>query len=117
MNKSKAKGTMAETAVVNWFFGRAWPAMRRTLHGRFDLGDVFIHPNVMIEVKATREINLSEFMRQVEVEQTNANAEVGVCIIKRRGTTDVGKWYMVMTVDTGERLLRAALHESKDDAG
>lgn len=93
----KAKGRTAENAVVRWLQANGVPyAERRRLAGTKDEGDITGIPGLVIEVKNCRKIELSSFMRQLSDEMFNADADTGVAIIKKRGTTDVGEWYAAM---------------------
>jgi hypothetical protein len=108
-NPSKQKGTTAETAVVRWFQGHGWPrAERRALSGAYDMGDINLEPGIVVEVKNTKTITLAEFVAETERERINANAEFGMCVIKKRGTTDPGQFYAVTSLDQMAWLLRAA---------
>ena len=105
-NPSKAKGTAWETAVVTWLRANGFPyAERRTLAGANDKGDVSGVPGVVLECKATKTITLSTFVDELLVEMANAQADIGAVVIKRRGTTDVGRAYAVMPMDVFVRLI------------
>jgi len=109
MSASKQKGTAAETAVVRWFQDHGWPrAERRALSGAYDMGDINLEPGIVVEVKNTKTITLAEFVAETERERINANAEFGMCVIKKRGTTDPGQFYAVTSLDQMAWLLRAA---------
>jgi hypothetical protein len=97
MSKSKQKGTSAETAVVNYLKDK-WkiPAERRALTGALDKGDISGIFDVVLEVKNHKTMTLGQWMEELKVEVTNASAETGVVVHKRKGTTDVGEWYASM---------------------
>lgn len=106
MSRERAKGTAAETAVVRYLRDQgATHVERRALHGSVDRGDVTGLPGVVIEVKSHARITLAEFVDEAVEEGVNADAEVAVAWIKRRGTTDPGAWYVAMT---GEQFVRLA---------
>lgn len=109
MSKSKQKGTAAETAVVNWLKkqGRDY-VERRSLNGVNDRGDIAGIPAVVIEVKNHATMKLPEWLRELDVEIKNDNAETGVVIHKKKGTTDVGEWYATMPVKIWYDLLKEA---------
>lgn len=97
MSASKRKGTAAETAVVNFLRERGFPhAERRALHGNNDLGDITGCGPVVFEVKNHRELKLSEWLEELQIEIQNANADTGAVIAKRRGITNPAMWYAVM---------------------
>jgi hypothetical protein len=109
MSKSKQKGTSAETAVVNWLKKQGRKNVeRRSLSGVNDRGDIAGIPEVVIEVKNHARMTLPEWLRELEVEIQNDNADTGVVIHKKKGTTNVGEWYATMPVDLWYQLLDKA---------
>lgn len=105
-NPSKAKGTSLETALVNWLHSRGHLARRVALAGNMDQGDVRVENwPIVLECKNVKAITLSTFVDEANREAANAALPYGVAIVKRRGTTDVGRYYAVMDVDTLERML------------
>jgi hypothetical protein len=96
-NPSKAKGTAWESAVVGYLRDHGHPhAERRVLTGHADKGDVTGIPGVVIECKAERTITLAAYMDEVEAEMANANAPIGVAVVKRRNRPPADA-YVVMT--------------------
>lgn len=99
-NPPRKKGTAAETAVVNWLRANGFGgADRQPLRGR-DQGDITACPGVIIEVKDHKRVAggippavLTEWMRQTEAERCNADADLGILVVKRSGTADPGRWY------------------------
>lgn len=85
-NPSKAKGTAAETAVVKYARENGFPlADRLTLTGRYDRGDIGLCPGVIVEVKhhATySRTDIEEWQRETFREQMNANASIGILVIR-----------------------------------
>jgi len=109
MSKSKQKGTAAETAVVNWLVGRGRKHVeRRSLNGSNDRGDIAGIPGVVLEIKNHARMELSQWLSELEVEMLNDKADTGVVIHKKKGTTDVGKWYATMPVEVWYKLLGEA---------
>ena len=109
MNKSKIKGTSAETAVVKWLIGKGRKHVeRRSLNGSNDRGDIAGLPGVVIEVKNHARMTLSEWLEELEVEMHNDKADTGVVLHKKKGTTDVGKWYATMPADVWFKLVEEA---------
>lgn len=109
MNRSKAKGTAGETAIVATLIEEGWPhAERRALKGNLDRGDVAGLPGVMIEAKAEKSYDISGWLKEVAVEKANDNAAVGACWFKIRGKTDPRQWGVVMTGAQFVELLKAA---------
>jgi hypothetical protein len=109
VSKSKQKGTAAETAVVNWLVSKGRKHVeRRTLNGSNDRGDIAGIPAVVLEVKNCVKMELSAWLKELDVEMHNDKADTGVVIHKKKGTTDVGLWYATMPVDVWYKLLEEA---------
>lgn len=109
MSAAKQKGTMAETAVVNWLKGKGRPYVeRRSLNGNNDRGDIAGIPCVVIEVKNCARMELPKWLSELEVEVKNDKADTGTVIHKKKGTTDVGQWYATMPADTWYDLIAKA---------
>lgn len=105
-NPSKQRGTAWETAVVRWLNDHGFPyAERRTLAGTADKGDITGIPGVVLECKNTKSISLAQFIDELEVEMSNARADLGAVVIKRRGTTNVADAYAVMPMRIFARLI------------
>ena len=106
MSAARAKGTAWETAIVNYLIGEGFVmAERRALAGALDKGDITGIPGVVIEAKNTKTINLAQFVDEANVEAINANADVGVAWVKRRGKTSPAEAYVVMSGTTFMELL------------
>ena len=104
-NPKKAKGTAAETAVVN-YLKKTWDTVeRRALAGSADKGDISGIPNVCIEVKDHKKMVLSGWIKELDEEMKNAQALTGAVIHKKRGTLNVGEWYATMPVEVYVNLL------------
>lgn len=100
---NKAKGREAENQVCDYLNANGYTVERRRQEGVNDRGDVAGLPGVVIEVKNTKQLALSQFVTEATREAGNdsANGEVvGVAWIKKRGTTDPGQWYVAMNGDT-----------------
>lgn len=97
MSKQRAKGTAAETAVVNYLKAHGFPhAERRALHGTADKGDITGCGPVVFEVKNHKTLDLAGWVKELETEMLNAKVDVGAVVAKKRGTTDPGEWYAVL---------------------
>lgn len=100
MSASRAKGTRAESALVDYLRAHGWPyAERRALGGNRDRGDIAGIPGTVIEVKNTARMELAEWVKEAEVEAGNDGAGVWFVVAKRRGHSDPGRWYAIATVD------------------
>lgn len=116
-NRSKQKGTAAESAVVAYLQRRGWiHAERRTLSGAHDKGDIAGVVGVCLEVKSCKTFDLAGWLKEVEVEQANAKASVGAVIAKKRGTTNPAEWYALLTVKQLCDLLAAAGYRDQNHA-
>lgn len=110
MNRSKAKGSLYETALVNYFRSKGWIADRLRQTGTEDEGDLAIRiPGdlipVVVEAKAERQMNLSSYIAQAEKEaQAYArHRELHVIpewlAIVKRPNKPIGQSYVVITLD------------------
>jgi hypothetical protein len=107
VNRSKAKGTAAETAVVRFLQTVGFPyAERRTLNGTHDRGDIAGIPSVVIEVKNCAKQELGSWVAEAERERDNDRATLGVVWHKRRGKTDPAHWFVTMSGAQFAALLR-----------
>ena len=105
-NPSKARGTAYETALVGWLQTHGHPyAERRTLAGAHDRGDIAGIPGVVLEAKNCKTIALAAWVDELAVEIGNAGVDIGAVVIRRRGTSDVGRSYAVMPLDVFNRLI------------
>lgn len=110
VNRSKAKGTSAESAVVDhlklWFPG----CERRTLSGSADKGDVSGIADFVGEVKNCGTYDFGGWAREARAEAANASAAYYAAIIKPRGVGDtrVGEWWALTHLDNYASLLAVA---------
>ena len=107
MSKSKQKGTLAETAVAD-YLRQTFPAVeRRALSGVNDKGDISNVPGCVIEVKNQRSYKIHEWMKETETERLNADANLGVLVIKPNGVgvSNVDKWWAVVSLEAITRLI------------
>ena len=101
-NPSGNKGTKGETARVKYLVARGWKyATRIPKTGNRDKGDLILDQAVpvVIESKETKGFTPSSFLAELEAEIANANGEFGFVIAKKRGTTDVGQYYALTSVE------------------
>lgn len=116
MTKARAKGTAAETALVNYLRFQGWPyAERRALSGSVDKGDITGTPGVVWEVKAGTTLCIPQWLRETEQERINARGHVGVLVVKPKGVGvgNVDRWWSVMPLYQVTALLRAAGYGSE----
>lgn len=108
MSKAKQKGTLAETAVAD-FFKQTFPTVeRRALSGTQDKGDIAGVPGSVIEVKNQRTYKIQEWMRETETERINAGATLGILVIKPVGVgvANVNHWWAVVSLETITKLIK-----------
>jgi len=102
MSKNKAKGTAAETALVNWLKENGYEnAERRALSGKADRGDIAGVSNRVIEVKSGSRLEIPAWLKETEAERINDGALAGYLVIKPKGigASNVGKWWVIQTVE------------------
>ena len=111
-NRSKAKGTTAETAVVRYLSDNGIKAHRKTLSGSEDKGDISVQDDLfVIEVKNEKRMSLAEYVDEAELEAANTSAiSCGVAWHKRRGKANPGEWYVTMKGKTFLRILKLILN-------
>ena len=117
MNRSKAKGTAAETAVVRWARLNGFPgADRQPLRGNRDAGDINLAPGLVLEVKNHAGVagagqpapaQLAEWMAQADLECANAGAAHCPLVVKRTGVADPGRWFVYVRAGDVATLLGA----------
>ena len=123
-NPSKSKGTSAETACVRWFRLNGFTgADRQPLRGNRDAGDLDLAPGLVAEIKAYRlplgtptAGQLAAWLDQADMEKVNAGARHCPLIVKRPGTTDVGRWFAYLPFGDFALLTGAFVPEDLDTA-
>ena len=106
---SRRKGARAENEVVKYLRTHGHPHAERRIAGTDDtLGDITGTPGVVFEVKDHARDALPSWVDQLDDEITAAMCTVGAVIHKRRGCTDVGRWFATMPVDVLVQLLSEA---------
>jgi hypothetical protein len=108
VNRSKQKGTAAETALCRWLGIEADHVVHRNPpSGNKDIGDltVFINPyttadKVVVEVKNMADVAraINEGIAELDAEKANAGTSHGVLVVKRRGKGDPGEWLAIRRV-------------------
>jgi len=86
VNRPKAQGTAAESAVLRCVQANGFPsAYRQVLHGAADHGDLWLCKGVIIEVKDWDKPSIPLFLRETEIERRNAKADFAFCVYKKPG--------------------------------
>ena len=98
-NKSKAKGTRAESSIVKYLVSHGIKAERRALHGKADIGDILVNDELVIEVKAGQQTaapsrtQMTEWLNQTIVEGENCGSPAVLCVVRdRRKIEDAEIW-------------------------
>lgn len=108
VNKSKAIGTHAETAVVNYLRTHGFAgAERRALAGSLDKGDILVGPGFILEIKSGKaaesasDNQILAWLAEAEVESRNSDGASFMLVTKRKaiGITRVGQWWAHMRLD------------------
>lgn len=107
VNKARRKGTVGENGVRDYLRAHGFPMAERLAgQGSLDRGDLTgIHPTVIVEVKNCVKATLAGWLKEVAVEKLNAKALIGAVWFKKAGTTDAGKWYVVLDGEDFTKLL------------
>lgn len=112
---AKAAGSKFERSIADWLAQHVDDRIdRRVKTGANDKGDLggwrFAGRRIVAELKDYGgQIKAGTWIGEAEVERGNDDAHVGLVICKRRGTTDPGDQYVLMTLrdlvalTTGER--------------
>lgn len=102
MNRPRAIGTYAETAVTRAARLRGFPyADRYALHGARDTGDVGLCPGVIVEVKGgdaakhASDLDVQNWLDETARERDNANAAVAFLVVQRPhvGAPNAARWW------------------------
>lgn len=105
MNKPKAIGTAAETAVTRYLTANGFPhAERRALRGVQDAGDITGIPGLCIEVKGgdaarnASDAQIETWLADTDRERLAAGADIGILILQRRGVgpASAGRWWAIL---------------------
>jgi hypothetical protein len=108
MTKSKAKGTAFERLIAD-HLARYWPyADRAPLTGNKDRGDISGTPGIVWELKNAKRLELGTWLTETETERLNAQADLGILVVKRRGHGKPGDQYAVLKLDQLIDLLKEA---------
>lgn len=111
MSAAKAKGTIAESALVKFLRENGWPlAERRALTGTNDQGDVTGTPLLAWEVKNHKSYKFPQWIDEANVEAENAGADYGILVVKPNGIglSNQKHWWAILTLEAMTQLLREA---------
>jgi hypothetical protein len=95
---SRRAGAWYERLVTKWLNENGYTQAERRIMGMSnDKGDICGVPCTVIECKNQAKLDLGVWFSQMEREQVCAEQELGALFIRRRGTTDVGHHYVVVS--------------------
>ena len=101
---AKAAGAKAEREVAEYLAAaldddRIERRVRNGNRDRGDIGGVRVRgERLVVEVKNCARTDLAGWIAEAQVEAGNDDAVAGIVVAKRKGTTDVSRWYVHMTV-------------------
>lgn len=100
---AKAKGAQTETLYVEYLKANGVPnAERRHLSGAQDKGDIagWCAPdgawNICVEVKSGAKLNIQGWLKELDSEIINSQAETGILVVRPKGKPDPADWFVVM---------------------
>ena len=94
---SRNKGKRAELAVAKWLRDNGWQAATtRATSGAQRGDDLVTNTGLSWEVKDHGRMELAAWLKQA---QGNADGRPAVVIAKRRGKSNPGEWYVIMSGD------------------
>jgi Holliday junction resolvase len=96
----KQKGDRAERAVVDFLRSKGIDAHRIRAGSPDDVGDIEIHPDIVVEVKDRGKLDLPAWLRNLAVQKANKDAAFGVVIVKKRGSSDPLEWAYILDAAT-----------------
>lgn len=107
MNRSKAKGTAVESAVVKEFIANGIHATRPALRGAGDVGDVHVaYGRAVIECKGGEAAHraswnlLAAWWQETESEAFRVGeCDIAVLVVKRKGSGKARDWRAFVRID------------------
>lgn len=115
-NPNKAKGDRAERTGRDYLRAHGFPGTERTRAGYTrDAGDLHLSPGVIAQVKDCRTLRWREWLAELAEQALEAQADIGLLIVKRPGMGDPGQWLAVTTVERMTELLRGAGYGTPPD--
>ena len=115
LRSAKAAGSSFERSIADWLKHRLFDGNleidRRVKRGANDMGDIsgvrtIRGSDVVIEAKNYGgQFKVGPWLDETERERGNADADIGVVIAKKRGTTDPAEQVVFMTAETFATLL------------
>ena len=106
VNRPKDKGDRAERAVVDFLDHNGFDARRIVAGHHDDIGDIEVHPEVVLEVKDRKKLELSAYIAKLNVQKTHKDSAYAFLAIKLHGKTNAEDWAYLVDGTTLVNLLR-----------
>jgi len=113
VNRPKAIGTAAETAVVRAARTNGFgTAERRALAGAADRGDILLCPGAILEVKGgdaarhASDLDIDRWLNETDTERRHADADIALLVVQRRGVgaPNAHRWWAWIRLGNLEQL-------------
>jgi hypothetical protein len=107
---NRRRGAVAERALVTWLRENGFPQAERAVRTGYrvsgresaDLGDVTGMPGIVVQVTDRDDLDqdavLTRRLSDTERQRAAANADVGLLVQRRRGTTNPSRWWVWLQV-------------------
>lgn len=107
---AKAKGRETENRFVAFVRPLVPHIERRRLKGNKDEGDTTGWPGVCVEVKSGARLDIPAWLRELDIETVNANADPApsFLVIRPKNQPDPRDWFIVRRLPNDLELLRMA---------
>lgn len=132
-SNSRQIGADTERAVAAYFRDEGWAGAERRIRTGYrtaertvaDQGDLLGLPGLCVQVKSLRPVTAAEaatrlWLAETEQQREASGAALGLLVVRRWGTTDVGRWWCWLQTSTLKHLLtgdpEAQLPEGWPDA-
>ena len=106
VNRPKDKGDRAERAVVDFLEHNGFDARRIVAGHHDDIGDIEVHPEVVLEVKDRRRIELSAWIAKLNVQKAHKDSAYAFLGIKLHGKSNAEEWAYLIDGATLINILR-----------
>jgi Holliday junction resolvase len=106
VNRPKDKGDRAERAVVDFLDHNGFDARRIVAGHHDDIGDIEVHPEVVLEVKNRHKIELSAWISYLQTQKAHKDSAFGFVGIKLKGKTNAEDWAYLVDGTTLINILR-----------
>lgn len=102
---AKAKGAKTEQLFCDYLKQWVPHVERRHLSGAFDRGDIAGVPGVIFEIKSGASLSIAQWLKELEAEIRNDNADTGAVVVRPKGKPDPPDWFTVIPLPLYVQLL------------